>query len=109
MKIFYTTVQWLVILAAAYFALFGFRFSIHLRVLPEMPFYLVIPFSLSIAFVWVDVLKIGVTKPFTCVKCMTAWVAVIIAYLYHVPFWYFYLPVGLFAGAIFSAVKMRWL
>lgn len=69
----------------------------------------VIVFALSFAFMWVEILKWGVTKPFNCLKCMTAWTAVILAYTFHVEFWFMYLPVGLFAGAMFTAIKMRWL
>lgn len=76
---------------------------------PTMPGYLVLFFALAIAFTWVEVLKWGVTKPFNCVKCMTGWVALLLAIVFHTPFWYLYLPAGLFVGAIYSAGKMRWL
>src|SRR4051812_43418277 len=78
-------------------------------VLPTMPGYQALFFALAIAFTWVEVLKWGVTKPFNCVKCMTAWVALILAVVFHTTFWYLYLPAGLFVGAIYSAIKLRWL
>lgn len=69
----------------------------------------VVVFSLAIAFAWVEVLKWGSVKPFNCLKCMTGWFALILAFTFHVEFWYMYLPVGLFAGAMFSALQMRYL
>lgn len=69
----------------------------------------VIVFALSFAFMWVEVMKWGVIKPFNCLKCMTGWVALILAFTFHAEFWYMYLPVGLFVGAMFSAIKLRWL
>lgn len=68
----------------------------------------VIIFALSIAFTWVEVLKIFPhIKPFNCMKCMTGWTALILALLFHTPVAWLYLFVGLFAGAMFSAFKMR--
>lgn len=69
----------------------------------------VIIFALACAFVWVEILKWGVVKPFNCLKCMTGWIAVLFAFSHHVEFWPLYLPVGLFVGALFSAIKLRWL
>lgn len=69
----------------------------------------VIVFALSLAFVWVEVLKWGSVKPFNCVKCLTGWFALILAFTFHLEFWYLYLPVGVFAGAMFDAIRMRWL
>ena len=69
----------------------------------------VIIFALAFAFTWVEVLKWGSVKPFNCLKCMTGWIAVILAFTFHVEFWYMYLPVGLFAGAMFEGIRMRWL
>lgn len=72
-----------------------------------MPGYQVILFALSIAFVWVEILRWGVTKPFSCLKCMTGWTALILAYCFDTPYWPFYLFAGLFAGAMYSAIQMR--
>ena len=69
----------------------------------------VVIFAPAIAFTWVEVLKWGSVKPFNCLKCMTGWVAVILAFTFHVEFWYMYLFVGLFVGAMFEAIRMRWL
>lgn len=66
-------------------------------------------FGLSIAFTWVDLLKLGRFKPFNCLKCMTGWSSLAIAIIFQVDYWYMYLPAGLFVGAVFSAIKMRWL
>lgn len=68
--------------------------------------------ALSMAFFFVEILspllKLNF-KPFNCIKCMTGWYALFIG-------WYFlggegtlYLFIGLFAGAIFEAIKMRYL
>lgn len=76
---------------------------------PQMTGLQVIVFALAIAFTWVEVLKWGVTKPFNCLKCMTAWAAVILAFAFHVEFWLMYLPVGLFVGSMFEGIRMRWL
>jgi hypothetical protein len=64
-------------------------------------------FSLACAFTWVEIMKWGVTKPFTCIKCMTGWIALLLALIFHVDHPYFYLPAGLFIGAVFEAIKMR--
>ncbi len=77
--------------------------------LPTMKGCQVLAFAISIAFVWVDILKWGVTKPFNCVKCMTGWLSLLIAVLFHVEFWYLYLFAGLFVGAMFEGIRMRWL
>jgi hypothetical protein len=69
----------------------------------------VIIFALSFAFVWVEVMKRGSVKPFNCIKCMAGWVALILAFTFHVEFWPLYLPLGSFTGAMFEGIKMRWL
>lgn len=70
----------------------------------------VVVFSLAIAFTWVEVLKWWKNiRPFNCLKCMTAWVSLILAFTFHVQFWWAYLFVGVFVGAVFSALKMRYL
>jgi hypothetical protein len=70
---------------------------------------LVIIIALSLAFTWVEVLHWGYKKPLNCTKCMSGWIALILAYCYHVPYWYFYVFIGLFVGSMFSAIKMRYL
>lgn len=105
MKILITVVQWVMIVAIG--AALWYGWSCRFPTFPTMPGYHVLFFALAIAFTWVEVLKWGVTKPFNCVKCMTGWVALILAAVFHTPFWYLYLPAGLFVGAIYSAIKMR--
>jgi hypothetical protein len=70
---------------------------------------LVIIIALSLAFTWVEVLHWGHKKPFSCLKCMTGWISLILAYSYHIDYWYYYVFIGLFAGAIFSAIKYKYL
>lgn len=69
----------------------------------------VVAFALAFAFAWVEVLKWGSVKPFNCLKCLCGWIALILAFTFHVQFWFMYLPVGLFVGAMFEGAKMRWL
>lgn len=69
----------------------------------------VIVFALACAFVWVEVLHWGSVKPFNCIKCLTGWFALILAFVFHTPHFYLYLPLGVFAGAIYSAIQMRYL
>lgn len=107
MKILLTVIQWLLIATVLFFIFRGFHYRI-----PEtrpMPGYLVTLFGLSAAYVWVDVLKIGVTKPFNCILCLTGWFSLAIAFVFHTHFWYFYLPLGSLIGALFTSIKMRWL
>lgn len=94
-------------LTAAIFILRGIFFLRGLGL--NMPGYLVLFFSLSAAFTWVEILRWGYKKPFNCVKCLAGWFALTMAYIYHTPHWYFYLPAGLFVGALFSAIKMKFL
>lgn len=101
--------NWLIFLTAITAIYVFFEYWYVPITLPDMPGYLVLFFSFSIAFVWVEILRWGVTKPFNCVKCMTSWLSFFMAYAFHTPFWYFYLFAGLMIGAIYSAVKMRYL
>jgi len=104
-----TILQWLFLISLILVLTFGCHGkAIDLR-LPAMPGYLVLISALSMAFTWVEVLKWGVIKPFNCVKCLTGWFALILALLFHVEFWYLYLFIGLFVGAMWSAISMRWL
>lgn len=108
MKIFLNWLFFLFIIAAIYLSI---RFC-HLIPWPKFPTMTglqVIFFALSLAFTWVEILKWGVTKPFNCFKCMTGWFALILAFMFHVEFWPFALPAGLFVGSVFEGIKMRWL
>lgn len=109
-------INWLLFLSfiAAVVVLFWHRQYIgeYLPSLPErgtMTGLQVVLFALAIAFTWVEVLKWGHVKPFNCLKCMTGWAAIILAFTFRVEFWPLYLPLGLFVGAMFEGIKMRWL
>lgn len=111
MKIFFW-LWFIVIITAFCFAVQWQRPLLHdhLRALPAMTGLQVVVFALAIAFTWVEVLKWWKhVKPFNCLKCMTGWVALILAFTFHVQFWPLYLPLGLFVGAVFGAIKMRYL
>lgn len=82
--------------------------SDHLRAMPTMTGLQVVIFSMAISFAWTE-LKLARHKPLNCLKCMTGWVALMLAFTFHVQFWYMYLPVGVFVGAVFEGIKMRWL
>jgi hypothetical protein len=99
-----TVLQYLAIIMVGALIYTFFNYSIHIEPLsgPAVLF-----FSLACAFTWVEVLKWGVTKPFTCIKCMSGWIALLFALVFHVDHWYLYLPAGLFVGAVFEAIKMR--
>jgi len=110
MKIFLNWLVFLLIIVGT-IALVWHRHRIgeHLPNMPTMTGLQVILFAISLAFVWVEVLKWGSVKPFNCIKCLTGWFALILAFTFHVEFWPFYLPAGLFIGAMFEAIHMRWL
>lgn len=71
-----------------------------------MPGYLVLLFALSLAFTIKEVLHWN-KKPYNCIKCLTGWFSFFIALGFGTPYWYFYLFLGLFTGAMFEAIKMR--
>lgn len=110
MKVFFNWLFFLLFVLAVLAAVkYRHYITDDLPMFPDMTGLQVIIFALSFAFMWVEVLKWGVIKPFNCLKCMCGWTAVILAFTFHVPFWYMYLPVGLFVGAMFEGIKMRWL
>jgi hypothetical protein len=41
-------------------------------------------------------------KPFSCLKCLTGWTTFLIAACIGADYWYFYLPIGLFVGAMYE-------
>lgn len=54
--------------------------------------------------------KYPARKPFNCIKCMTGWFALVLAVLCGYGFISVLLcAAGLFMGALFEAIKMRWL
>jgi hypothetical protein len=80
--------------------------------------------ALSLAFCWVEIVNPRIVnivwsiyetksffsgKPFTCCKCMTGWFALILGCVCYGWFGLFFLPLGVFIGAMFEAIKMRWL
>lgn len=67
--------------------------------------------ALAWAFCQIEVIHFGSIKPFNCLKCMTGWYALALACFVYGYGWrgIIYLPLGVFVGAIFSGIKMRWL
>ena len=65
--------------------------------------------ALAIAFCWVEFINPIKRKPFNCIKCMTGWIAVGIAFWFYSYKGIVFLPIGVFVGAIFEGIKMRWL
>lgn len=64
--------------------------------------------ALSLAFCQIEVIHFGSVKPFNCVKCMTGWYALALAWVAgHGWHCFIYLPLGVFVGAIYSAIQMR--
>ena len=112
LKIIFNWVVFL-LLSVGIVLLFWYRHYIgqHLPSLPErgsMTGLQVVIFALAISFAWTE-LKLARHKPLNCLKCMTGWVALLLAFTFHVQFWYMYLAVGVTVGSIFSAIKMRYL
>ena len=105
-----TIIQWLIIVAIIFVICYFWRNDLNLNLFKDkqMNGLQVIFFSLSLAFFWVYILQwIKFTKPFNCLKCMTGWIALILAFLFHVEYWPLYLFGGLFAGAIVDRVIQR--
>lgn len=71
--------------------------------------YEIVFYALVAAFVQIEVIHFGVVKPFNCLKCMTGWYALIIGCVAQGWHGLIFLPIGVFVGAIFSAIQMRWL
>lgn len=66
--------------------------------------------ALSTAFAIVHFLKpFPRTKLFTCVPCVTGWIALILAYLFNVPYYLAYAPIGVLIGGLFEKIQMRYL
>lgn len=114
MKVINSILQWLLVISVGGLLFFAGKF-LYLNIpsisLPHINLNSVevITLSLSLAFMWVEILKWGVTKPFNCLKCMTGWFALIIGCFCIGWTGIVYLPIGLFVGSIFSAIQMRWL
>lgn len=115
MKPLRIVINWLILIAII-LIVFPFRITapvrnaLHIDWHPvPLPGVWVLFFGLSIAFTWVEVLKWGSVKPFNCIKCLSGWFCLILAWLFDTPNFYLYLPGGLFVGAVFDRIKMRWL
>lgn len=106
-------INWLIFLLLLTVLWFGvpyaWKWGRALLIFPKLSGAEVLFFSLCLAFFWVEVKKWGIIKPFNCLKCMTGWFALILALIFHIDAWYLYPFAGVFIGAIFSAVKMKWL
>jgi hypothetical protein len=110
MKILFNWFLFLLILALVILPFWYWRpITWRLPTLQTMTGTQAIGFGFASAFMWVEVLHLGSRKPFNCLKCMCGWFTMFIALAFHVQFWYFYLPIGLTVGAIYSAIKMRYL
>jgi hypothetical protein len=76
---------------------------------------LILFFSLSLSFCWVNygypLLKDWIwRKPFGCAMCMTGWFALVMSFGVDMGWGsLLMLPAGVFVGAMFEGVKMRWL
>lgn len=104
-KWFYT-LAWMIALTAVA----GIAYALITARRPPMHPALILFFALACAFAWVEVFKVWKhTKPFNCVKCMSGWFALALAWYSHVPYFGLYLMAGLFVGAMYEAIKMRWL
>jgi hypothetical protein len=65
--------------------------------------------AISCAFLWVEVFHLGSRKPFNCVKCMCGWFALAFACCDYGWGGILYAPMGVFVGAMYSGIKMRYL
>lgn len=104
-----TAIQYIIIIAIIAAIVLFFRHDITLSWFEarHMSGLQVIFFALSIAFFWVYILKwFAFTKPFNCLKCMTGWVALLLALLFNVEYAPLYLFAGLFTGAFADRVIM---
>ena len=102
MKILSTVIQWLIIAAIVAAIFFFAKGRIHFN--GTLTGGQVVLFALAISFAITEAVKI-----FPCMPCVTGWTALILAVAFHTPFAWAYLFVGLFVGALFSSIKMRWL
>lgn len=70
--------------------------------------------GLALSFCWVELLypliRVKLVKPFNCGMCLSGWVSfglsLINGYIYSS---ILFLAVGVFVGAMYGAIKMRWL
>ena len=67
--------------------------------------------ALALAFCWVEFINpFKKTKPFNCTMCMSGWFAGSLALFagYQISTILF-IACGVFIGALFEAIKMRWM
>ena len=73
----------------------------------------VIGVGLCVAFTCVELrprIRLFERKPFNCTMCMTGWCTTGVAVVCGYGWWSLvFLPIGLFVGAMFEAIKMRYL
>lgn len=75
-----------------------------------MPWPMVLLTALGISLVWIsDIRLFRHTKPFNCMKCLTGWTALTLAFCFNVPFYGAYLFLGALAGAMFDKINNRYL
>jgi hypothetical protein len=78
--------------------------------LGTMPGYLVVLTALAFSFTWVKVWRFfPMHKPFKCLKCMTGWTALALAFTFNTPFWFVYVFIGLFTGAVVDNLLTKYL
>jgi hypothetical protein len=66
--------------------------------------------SLCCAFTWVEKIRLWrLIKPFNCIPCLTGWFALIFACCEYGWGGILYGPMGVFVGAMYGGIKMRWL
>jgi len=75
--------------------------------------------ALALAFCWVHYINPINRKPFNCIKCMAGWLSLLVyaanllcthqLNAIHIACAPLYLACGVFTGALFEAVAMRWL
>jgi len=104
-----TVLNWLIFLIVCVGLYFAFTYFNWHRPAWHLSGGFVILVALSAAFTWVEKLKWGNTKPLNCTSCLTGWFSLTLAWLGHTEYWYFYLFIGLFVGAMWEGVKMRFL
>jgi hypothetical protein len=71
--------------------------------------YEIVVLSLALSFTFVEVIKPFKFKPFNCIKCMSGWFGLAIGVYNYSCYGIGYIFICLFFGAIFEAIKMRYL
>lgn len=113
MKAFYVVVQWLLTIVIIVAIWYVFKcimpWFTGLKLTPLNGFTAVL-FSLAIAVFWVNKLQwFRNTKPFNCVGCLCGWLSLLLAWLFAVPNFGFYLFTGWLIGMIFDNLMNKYL